>query len=398
MTTETSGSVASCVADVCRPARSIVLMEVSEVLRVRGRFLRSSQRAGRHEVAVQAAARAVGGDRRSGATLPSVGRRPLQPRATQRGVQRVVGEQPLHGPGDRLLVAWIHEQPGVADDLGQAGRRGGDDGRAARHRLQGREAVALVQRRVHEAARAGEHAHEVLVGQEAGQDDGAPHAPAAPPRTPRCASPGLPPRRAPRPGRSARTRATRSRGSCAAPACRRTRRRACRSRGAPAAPATRARAGSAARRRTASRRSAPRARAGARRCRGPRRASRSGRRRPAGRAAPPGRGSSPGWARRTARVRSAPGRRASSRRPGRAGRAPARRRSAGGAGRPAVRGGPPAEPPAGTTAPARRPAARCAPPACAARDVRATARAARRRRGRAAPSAGRSRSGTRPPG
>ena len=71
-------------------------------------------------------------------------------------------------PGrDRRRVERVDEHRRVAGDLLERARRGRDDGRAARHRLEDRDPEALVQRGVDEAARAAKEARELRVRHEA---------------------------------------------------------------------------------------------------------------------------------------------------------------------------------------------------------------------------------------
>ena len=70
--------------------------------------------------------------------------------ATQAFVRRDASERRR----ERVGVVRIHEDGGVAHDLHDPGDAGGDDGDARAHRLERREAEALVQRGVHERGRA----------------------------------------------------------------------------------------------------------------------------------------------------------------------------------------------------------------------------------------------------
>ena len=66
--------------------------------------------------------------------------------------------------GERSASSGVDEQPGVADGLGQRAGGRGDDRRPARHRLEARQAEALVARRHRERARTGVEPRKVLLG------------------------------------------------------------------------------------------------------------------------------------------------------------------------------------------------------------------------------------------
>ena len=73
--------------------------------------------------------------------------------------------------GQRVDVDRRHQDGGVAEHLGERAGVAGDDRHAALHRLERREAEALVDRRVREHRRAGEEVGAVAVGDEPGLHD-----------------------------------------------------------------------------------------------------------------------------------------------------------------------------------------------------------------------------------
>ena len=78
-----------------------------------------------------------------------------RPRAAHVGGERPVVEQPLDGVRQAVDVLRLHEAGGVAGHLGQGRARGADDRQAGRHRLDHRQAEALLERRQHQHRRGG---------------------------------------------------------------------------------------------------------------------------------------------------------------------------------------------------------------------------------------------------
>jgi len=103
--------------------------------------------------------------------LPGEFGRALRAISAQLGLERRIGQDPLHPRPDRGRIDRIDQQVHAVDHLGQRSRGRCDHRRPARHRLQGRQPESFAQRREGEQGAFAIERDQILVRHTARQDE-----------------------------------------------------------------------------------------------------------------------------------------------------------------------------------------------------------------------------------